>query len=231
MSRKPEYPTGFPTLQFRVLPKGYGDNMGRKIDLTGQRFGRLFVVEEYGRQNGHVTWLCQCDCGKKTITCTGDLRKGKTTSCGCFHNEMVSNLTRSHSKCGTRLYAIYSNMRQRCLNEDNRAYKWYGGRGISICLEWLDSFQKFYEWAIENGYSDKLTLDRIDSDGNYEPSNCRWVTIKEQQNNKRSNHLFTYNGETHNLREWSELTGINYGTLKNRLCRYGWTTERAFNTK
>lgn len=204
--------------------------MGKFIDLTGQTFGRLFVVREYGRQNGHVTWLCQCSCGKTTITCTGDLRQGKTTSCGCYHNEMVANITKSHEMCDTRLYNIWANMVQRCTNKNASGYERYGGRGIQVCKEWMTS-KNFIEWALENGYSDELTIDRINVNGNYEPSNCRWATQKVQQNNKSSNHLFTYKGETHTLMEWSEITGINYGTLKNRLCRYNWTIERALTTK
>ena len=98
---------------------------------------------------------------------------------------MVSNITRSHEKCNTRLYNIYNNMRQRCCNENRHDYPRYGGRGIKVCNEWKNNFQAFYDWAVDNGYSDDLTLDRIDNDGNYEPSNCRWATYSEQRINQR----------------------------------------------
>lgn len=182
---KGRIPTALPCLQFGCCRKGKGDNMGRKIDLTGQRFGRLSVVKEYGRQNGHVTWLCKCDCGKTTITCTGDLRQGKTTSCGCYHNEMVSNITRSHEKSNTRLYNIYHNMKQRCNNPKRHDYARYGGAGIGVCTEWMKNPSAFFEWALSNGYSEELTIDRIDVNGNYEPSNCRWATYSEQRINQK----------------------------------------------
>lgn len=201
--------------------------MGKFIDLTGQRFGRWTVIREYGRQNGHVTWLCECDCGNTSVVCTGDLRQGKSTSCGCFHNEMVANITKSHEMAGTRLYSIWSNMIQRCTNMNRSDYKRYGGRGITVCDEWKDSFQAFNDWAVSNGYADDLTLDRIDSNGNYEPQNCRWATYKEQGNNKRSNRLLTYNGETHTIAEWADIVGIKSSIIYQRINCYKWSVERA----
>lgn len=132
-------------------------------------------------------------------------------------------------KGNKRLYDIYTTMKQRCYNKNHKKYKHYGGRGIKVCSEWLESYSNFYEWAINNGYSDNLTLDRIDTNGNYEPNNCRWATQKEQQNNKRTNTNITYNGETHNLKQWAEIKGINYKALWKRL-HDGWSVERALTT-
>lgn len=154
------------------------------IDLTGQRFGRLTVVRrDYSKK--YTAWICKCDCGNTTSTDGYQLRKGITKSCGCYHAELCGDQHRKHGGCGTRLYRIYYKMRERCYRATNDNYKYYGGRGITICKEWLDSFKKFSEWALSHGYSENLTIDRIDVNGNYEPGNCRWITIQEQQKNKR----------------------------------------------
>lgn len=132
---------------------------------------------------------------------------------------------------GTRLYSIYNNMLTRCYNSNSRSFAYYGGRGITICDEWLHDFQAFYNWAISHGYRDDLTIDRIDVNGNYEPNNCRWVTRAEQNRNTRQNHFITYNGETRTLREWANILNINYSTLISRIDTYGWTVEEAFTTR
>lgn len=135
-----------------------------------------------------------------------------------------------HGKRHTRIYDIWRSMRQRCYNPNTNRYKNYGGKGIKVCDEWRESFEAFYEWAMANGYADNLTIDRKDTNGNYEPNNCRWVTMKEQQNNRLNNHLETYNGETHTIAEWSEITGIKMCTLWARLKKYGWSIEKALTT-
>ena len=122
-------------------------------------------------------------------------------------------------------------MRQRCYNPKNKRYKEYGARGVTVCEEWLNNFEAFYEWAIANGYRDNLTIDREDANKNYEPSNCRWITAKEQANNKRNNNYITYNGETHTIAEWAEIYNIKYSTLYQRINRYGWSVDRALNAK
>ena len=135
----------------------------------------------------------------------------------------------THGKTGTRIHNEWRSMKRRCYSKEQKGYKDYGGRGITVCDEWLHDFQAFYDWAMANGYDDNLTLDRIDSNGNYEPSNCRWVSQKVQQNNRRNNHYITYNGKTQTAKQWAEELNINYSTIITRLNR-GWSIERTFNT-
>ena len=129
-----------------------------------------------------------------------------------------------HGMSKTRLYRAWTNMRDRCNRKNDKEYKHYGGKGIKVCDEWQNNFEAFMKWALSNGYDDTLTIDRIDTSGNYEPQNCRWITRKEQNNNMTSNVRLTHNGATHNLSEWSEITGIKYPTLQGRVKR-GWKTE------
>ncbi|WP_294662502.1 hypothetical protein [uncultured Ruminococcus sp.] len=200
------------------------------INLTGKRFGRWTVLNKVGRINNALYWHCVCDCGKEKDVRGDHLRSGKTTSCGCLRTELIKGLAEKNAKHGmydTRIYHIWQHMKQRCSPScpkheiDN-----YYGRGIKVCDDWANSFPTFYDWAISHGYSDDLSIDRIDSNGNYEPDNCRWATNKEQANNKRITKYITYNGETLPLSVWAEKIGISRNTVDSRL-RRGYTEKEA----
>lgn len=203
----------------------------KAIDHSGERFGRLTVLKRvYVEQKGHRShayWLCKCDCGNETVVDGSNLRRGTTKSCGCYQKESMDRFC-THRKSNTRLYGIWRTMKTRCYNQSYDSFHRYGGRGITICDEWLNDFQSFYDWAMENGYSDDLTIDRIDNNGNYEPSNCRWATAKEQSNNTRRNVRIEFNGESHTMAEWSKILGIKYITLYKRIVQLHWELERAF---
>ena len=162
-------------------------------DLTGQRFGRLTVIRREGSTHeGLATWWCLCDCGKECVIRGANMRKGNTKSCGCLHYESAQKKFSKHGKTGTRLYAVWKAMNRRCSNPSDKNYDRYGGRGITVCDEWQNNFQAFYEWAIANGYDEnapvgQCTIDRQDNDRGYRPDNCRWVDLKTQQNNKSNN--------------------------------------------
>lgn len=200
-------------------------------DLSNQKFGRLTAIKIVGKnKSGSRKWLCICDCGNETVVEQYRLSSGQTKSCGCLkkENKYVHGLSRS------RINKIYRLIKNRCYNKNSSSFKDYGGRGITICKEWVDKengFKNFYEWSMNNGYSEELTIDRIDVNGNYEPSNCRWVDRKTQQNNTRRNDYIEYNGEVHTLSEWAEIININKKTLYNRLHKYGWSVERALKEK
>lgn len=200
--------------------------MWKRLDLVGKRFGKLVVLNSEGlNATKNTLWRCKCDCGKEIVTTGTRLNRGKIRSCGCLIRPAQKRAVTKHGMNGTKLYFAWSSMKSRCDYKKNKSYKNYGGRGIRYCEEWKH-FEPFYEWAKESGYEESLSLDRIDVNGNYEPSNCRWVTMKEQARNRRNNTLVTLNGETHTLIEWSEITKQRYYTLTCRIQR-GWTKEEA----
>ena len=204
------------------------------IDLTGQRFGRLLVIKRVGStKDGQKTYLCRCDCGKEKIIRSGNLRSGRTISCGCASAERVRKRNKAstiHGGCGTRLYTIWGDMKNRCTYKGAINWHLYGGRGISVCEEWKNDFANFRDWAIANGYSDELQLDRIDNNGNYEPGNCKWSNRSEQGNNRRTCKYITINGETKTVSEWCRINGVNRSAAYNRIAR-GWDAEKAVTEK
>lgn len=208
------------------------ESIGRAVDKTGQKFGRLTVLSYSGRDKRNtVMWLCKCDCGNLVKVRGYELGK-RTNSCGCLKREVFCSGKSAikHGMSETRLYRIWASMKTRCYIKNRDSYKYYGGRGIGVCEEWLNDFMAFRDWAVANGYSDVLTLDRINANGNYEPCNCRWVSMKVQNNNKRNNRYIEYNGETHTASEWSAIIGANgVHTVSNRLKR-GWSIEKAVTT-
>jgi len=204
--------------------------MGKFIDLTGKVFGRLTVIRRSENSTiGKVKWLCKCLCGNEKSVTSNHLQSGHTKSCGCFHTEQIKKATTRHGMRHSLIYSVWSSMVMRCTCEKDQGYKYYGARGITVCDKWL-TFNGFYE-DMKIGYEKGLTLDRKDVNGNYEPLNCKWVTMKEQCNNRRDNHNLTYNGKTQTISQWADELGINQGTLYSRLNRGHWSIERALTTK
>ena len=190
--------------------------MSKKIDLTGDRFGRLKVIREYGRKRKEVTWLCQCDCGNQIVVNGYALRRGTTKSCGCYMRDQVKKSNKKHGLYDSRIHTIYYNMRNRCYNPNYYLFAHYGGKGITICDKWLgeNGLINFYNWSISHGYADNLSIDRKDNSVGYSPTNCRWVSMREQQNNRTNNRILTYNNESHTMAEWARLLNVTYGALQ-----------------
>lgn len=203
------------------------------IDIKGKRFGKLVALEraeDYVSPKGYrqTNWLCQCDCGNQVIVRRCNLVNGFSTSCGCNRIEHPNHL--QHGLSNTRIHNIWDGMKDRCTNPNSVSYSNYGGRGITICDEWRNNFLSFYNWSIENGYADNLSIDRIDVNGNYEPENCRWADAKTQANNARRNHTLTYHGKTMTISQWADEKGMSYSKLKSRINKCGWSVEKALET-
>lgn len=202
--------------------------MGKLQDLTGQKFGRLTVLKFSYRKGTNYFWKCRCDCGNEIDVVSGSLKRGLTKSCGCYNLEKIIERNTKHNLNDTRLHNIWVKMKQRCLNSKDVAYKNYGARGISVCDKWLNDFKAFYDWAINNGYSDNLTIERINVNGNYCPENCTWITKSQQCLNTRKNVFLTYNGMTKTIKEWADYFNVSYSAFFHRVER-GWDIDRIFN--
>ena len=199
-------------------------------DLTGQRFGELVVIERATTAKGRQTrWFCRCDCGKETIVYAGNLTRGSTKSCGCTRAKKAGQKLATHRETKTRLYQIWYNMITRCYNPNSSHYEHYGARGITVCDNWR-KYENFRSWALDSGYQDDLTIERIEVNGNYEPSNCKWATRKQQANNKRTSRYIEFNGERRTVAEWADSMGMDKRVLWDRLFVQNWSVERALTT-
>lgn len=183
-------------------------------DLTGVKFGGLTVLKRVVKDSKKTYWECQCECGDIKVSRSDSLKNKITTHCGCKDNS-----SKKHGMTNTRLFNIWSGMRDRCNNQNSKSYKDYGDRGVKICREWSgeNGFINFYNWSINNGYEKDLTIDRIDVNGNYEPNNCRWVDMKTQCNNRRNNFNININGEVKSISEWSKISGVHRETIYQRI--------------
>lgn len=203
--------------------------------IAGNKYGRLTVLNNTKKtKKKDILWECMCDCGNKVWLSKGVLKSGNTRSCGCLFKGVTAERNRNNGVLGgdssneyAKLYNSWVGMKNRCDSPKNNHYKDYGGRGISVCKEWYD-WLTFKEWALNNGWKDGLTIDRVDVNGNYEPSNCRWVTMDVQANNKRNNKMITYQGKTQSLADWCRELNLEYFKIKARFNYCHMTPEEAF---
>jgi len=191
----------------------------RTIDLTGQRFARWVVLAFHDyTSRGSARWLCLCGCGERKVVDGSSLRSGRSKSCGCFRRE-----AKTHGQCYTKIYFVWSGMRARCRNPKAQDYKNYGGRGIRVCERW----EKFENFLADMGEAPSgTTLDRVDVNGDYEKSNCRWATRRVQARNQRRTVMLTFDGRSQSRADWADELGIKHATLTSRL-RNGWSVEQA----
>lgn len=185
-------------------------------DLAGKKFGMLSVISLNGRdKGGRALWLCECDCGNSVVVEGYNLKSGHSTSCGCYRKNVTIQRSTTHGLSHDSLYRIFATMITRCCNPNNKAYKYYGGRGINIDSEWIGvgGFQSFYDWSISNGYKKGLTIDRIDNNGNYCPDNCRWVSMQVQSNNKSNNVRYEVDGESLTIAQIAKKMGVSYNSI------------------
>ena len=191
--------------------------MGKRKNINGMKFGKLIVLKETERKNkcGNIYCLCQCECGNQKEIIKSSLISGNTKSCGCWASERVkkAKIHYVHGDSKTRLHGIWCEIKRRCYCKTDNAYKNYGGRGITMCDEWKNDYVKFRQWALNNGYTDELTIDRINNDKGYEPNNCRWSTKKEQANNRRSNIKIKYKNQILTLKQLAEKVNIKYNKI------------------
>lgn len=191
-------------------------------DISSKRYGRLVAKKINKKENGKIYWECLCDCGNIAVVAYGNLSSGSTKSCGCLRRETSGNGSIKHGMYGTRIYQTWASMHKRCKGTSGEKHRrLYYDKGITVCEEWKE-FAPFMNWAYANGYSDSLTIDRIDSNGGYSPDNCRWSDAIQQSNNRSNNHLLTMNGETLTVKQWAVRYKMKWTCLHERL-RRGWS--------
>lgn len=207
-------------------------------EYIGQRFGRLTVIGFQHKEKPATgwNWVCKCDCEEMKVINPGDIKSGRVRSCGCLLRDTTRNRMtryRHKKKDYPRLYGIFHGIKKRCYNKNEPRYKDYGGRGIKMCDEWLksaDGFDRFVDWALANGYTDEMSIDRVDVDGDYSPDNCRWFTLQQQSLNKRQTRWVDYKGEHIQLMTLCKRLGVSYDTVHNRIYDRGWPVEKAIET-
>lgn len=209
----------------------------RKVDITGQRFGRLTVVARNGTLGGHSAWLCRCDCGNEKTVALHNLRNGGVRSCGCLNREMaqergrrskIGERSKVHGDSGSKLYGVWAAMKRRCFNPNATCYADYGGRSITVCNAWLE-YAPFKEWAMSSGYIEGMSIERVDVDSSYSPDNCIWIPLSEQNRNKRLTIRLYYQGRLYTLKELADITGLSERTIAGRHER-GWNVEKILTT-
>lgn len=199
----------------------------KALNLVGKKYGRLLVVSKAASSKGHTRWLCKCDCGKESVVYGTSLKNGNTTSCGCFKSENAKKLYSGVRQNDKRLYGVWNGIKQRCRNKNNSSFHNYGGRGIKMADEWADNYETFYNWAIRSGYREGMQIDRIDNNGDYCESNCRFVGRDVQSNNKRNVVLYTIDGVTKSLPQWCRDYDKDYYLIRQRVCKLGWPIKDA----
>lgn len=214
--------------------------MGNFIDMTGWKMWEHGVPRSHwtvitraeNSSTGKVRWVCECDCNERNVQIVqaNHLREGSSLQCSKCAHKITGESNSTHRETESRLYYIWCSMKSRCNRPTDDAYERYGGRGISVCTEWMNSFESFRNWSLDNGYQEDLSIERVNNDGNYCPENCRWATAIEQANNRRSNRILTYNNETHTLAEWSRLTGLDRHVITDRIDKFNWSIEKALAT-
>lgn len=216
----------------KSLKSGKSNSCGckRTQSIIGDSFGELVVIDEK-RQNGKIVCTCKCSCGIIKDIDKNGLTYGRVISCGHIRRDNFYKVIRKHGLSKTRIINIYSLMVKRCIDPISKSYSRYGGRGITVCKDWAgeNGFINFYEWSQHSGYEKNLTLDRIDNNGDYEPLNCRWATMKEQMNNMSKNHHISHNGQTMTISEWADHLGVKYGRLAYLLRYYNFNMDTAIS--